>query len=364
MVRTRGGVNTSENATKGKKKVVETSSETCKEDEPQVVEVKAQKLKGQKKEKTKGSRGKGSKAPAMTKRRRGRAGDSTSAEAEIVVDLLEHTAAKSVIDPMGNTNESSNLTNNVVSATVVDNFERGDVNVDTTMEDVEGMAFYVPSSTGTEDVTAGNDDNVTPRIFDTGIDAADLPEERTGKTNLNKRKHKTGADAGEPFEPKKKLSKEERAAKRVERKARKADEKIVEEKAADDDVHEMVEDQVPLKSEPRADSDEEDVSVVISRRRKGKGKLKLNENKTRVGNKRIPKNVAEIFTTNVALNSKEEEAKWKFVVSRRIAVERILFEVTKKNADIMGILEDTGVMPTVETVGPYYPKLVREFIGT
>ncbi|GAA0151771.1 hypothetical protein LIER_10420 [Lithospermum erythrorhizon] len=28
----------------------------------------------------------------------------------------------------------------------------------------------------------------------------------------------------------------------------------------------------------------------------------------------------------------------------------------------MGILKDARVMPTVESVGPYFPKLVREFI--
>ncbi|GAA0139333.1 hypothetical protein LIER_00899 [Lithospermum erythrorhizon] len=40
----------------------------------------------------------------------------------------------------------------------------------------------------------------------------------------------------------------------------------------------------------------------------------------------------------------------------------MLSEVTKKNVDIMGIIGNAGVMPTVEIVGPYYPKLVRDFI--
>ncbi|GAA0161094.1 hypothetical protein LIER_17493 [Lithospermum erythrorhizon] len=84
------------------------------------------------------------------------------------------------------------------------------------------------------------------------------------------------------------------------------------------------------------DSKDEDVAVVISRRRKAKGKLKINENRSRVGNKRIPKNVVVVSTENVALNSEEEKGKWKFVASRRIAVERMLSQVTKKNADSMG----------------------------
>ncbi|GAA0160596.1 hypothetical protein LIER_17115 [Lithospermum erythrorhizon] len=40
----------------------------------------------------------------------------------------------------------------------------------------------------------------------------------------------------------------------------------------------------------------------------------------------------------------------------------MLSKITQKNPNIMGILEEVGVMPTVATIGPYYPKLVREFI--
>ncbi|GAA0171802.1 hypothetical protein LIER_25754 [Lithospermum erythrorhizon] len=117
------------------------------------------------------------------------------------------------------------------------------------------------------------------------------------------------------------------------------------------------------KGSMRVEVVEELVSVDVrpTSRRKGKGKLKINENKNRVGINRIPKNVVHVPTENVALHLEEEEAEWKFVASRRIAAERMLSEVTKKNVDIMGILKDVGVMPTVETIGPYYPKLVREF---
>ncbi|GAA0144786.1 hypothetical protein LIER_42827 [Lithospermum erythrorhizon] len=109
-------------------------------------------------------------------------------------------------------------------------------------------------------------------------------------------------------------------------------------------------------------SDEKDIASIIIKRKKAKGKLKIDENKSRVGNKRIPKNVVAVSTENVALNSEEEEVKWRFMASMRIAAERMLSEVTKMNADIMGILEDAGVIPTVEIVDPYFPKLVREFI--
>ncbi|GAA0157383.1 hypothetical protein LIER_14661 [Lithospermum erythrorhizon] len=110
------------------------------------------------------------------------------------------------------------------------------------------------------------------------------------------------------------------------------------------------------------ESDVEDMVDVITKRRKATSKLKLNENRTRLANKRVPKNVVAVSTANMALNSKEEQAKWRFVANRRVAAEKMLSEVTKKNANIIGILEGAGVMPTVEAVGPYYPQLVRDFV--
>ncbi|GAA0145715.1 hypothetical protein LIER_05847 [Lithospermum erythrorhizon] len=152
------------------------------------------------------------------------------------------------------------------------------------------------------------------------------------------------------------MSKEERVAnraRRAEKKAREATEKAVEEEAVEDYIQEAEE----------QGSDEEDIAGIIIKRRKAKGKLKLNENRSKVGNKRIPKNVANVFTENVTLNSEEKKnAKGRFVASRRIIAERMLSENTKTIYDIMSILEDAGVMPTIETVDPYYPQLVREFI--
>ncbi|GAA0151561.1 hypothetical protein LIER_10259 [Lithospermum erythrorhizon] len=63
-----------------------------------------------------------------------------------------------------------------------------------------------------------------------------------------------------------------------------------------------------------------------------------------------------------ALNTDDEKARWKFVANRRNAAEWMLSEVTKKNVDIMGMFVDVEVMATVSTVGPYYPKLVKEFV--
>ncbi|GAA0138776.1 hypothetical protein LIER_34976 [Lithospermum erythrorhizon] len=110
------------------------------------------------------------------------------------------------------------------------------------------------------------------------------------------------------------------------------------------------------------DLDTEDVAAVMSRRRKAKEKLRMNDNRIRVGNTKVPKNVVTVPTTNVTLNFEEEQAKWRLVVNRRVAAKKMLSELTKKNANIINILEGARVMPTVEVVGPYYPKLVKEFV--
>ncbi|GAA0141465.1 hypothetical protein LIER_02602 [Lithospermum erythrorhizon] len=303
--------------------------------------------------------------------------DSSCVEADNIADLLEHPTAPSVADSKGKTDEPSNISINVDNVgSGVDNPEGMDVNVsstDDTMNDTskqpsaedlgknvapsvigtvmeETTSIDVPSADGTHDVTVERED-VTPSVTDTDADVETHEEDGQEKKKSKKRKHKRGDDKGEASEFEKKPSKEERATKKVrraERKAKKAAEKIVEEQ---DDVQEITEEQVPVNGRPTA-----------SDREKPMGKLKINENRSRVGNKRIPKNIVVVSTENVVLNSEENEAKWKFVSSRRIIDERLLSENTKKNVDIMSILEGAGFMPTVKTVGPYYPQLVREFI--
>ncbi|GAA0162712.1 hypothetical protein LIER_18744 [Lithospermum erythrorhizon] len=49
--------------------------------------------------------------------------------------------------------------------------------------------------------------------------------------------------------------------------------------------------------------DDGDVEAVMSRRRKARGKAKINDNITRVGNKRVPKNIPDVPTDDVSLNT-------------------------------------------------------------
>ncbi|GAA0183441.1 hypothetical protein LIER_30850 [Lithospermum erythrorhizon] len=255
----------------------------------------------------------------------------------------------------------------------------GDVlepNVDDSGKDpvVEGMDTDIPTVVDTEPVIAkAADEGVIPSVSDKDVETARnierptigqgvddtmdaniqevIPEDVGQKKKSKKTKHKKSADAGESFVPKKKLSKEERVVKKARKSERRA-RRVAQEAAKEEEVvppvtQPAVDDEWLPEHEPQRgdsqekvqDSDSKDVVVVMSRRRKTKGKLRMNENRTKVRNKRIPKNVVAVSTANLSLNSEEEEARWKFVTNRRIAAEKMLSEATKKNLNIMGILE-------------------------
>ncbi|GAA0167196.1 hypothetical protein LIER_22183 [Lithospermum erythrorhizon] len=63
------------------------------------------------------------------------------------------------------------------------------------------------------------------------------------------------------------------------------------------------------------------------------------------------------------INDDEANARCRFIHNRRIDAEEMMFEVTNKNIDIMGILEDACVMTTVEIIGLFQTKLVRRVIS-
>ncbi|GAA0147627.1 hypothetical protein LIER_07282 [Lithospermum erythrorhizon] len=246
----------------------------------------------------------------------------------------------------------------------------------------KGMDADIPSVTDIEAEPAENMErpSVGHRVDDILDDDIHevIPEDAGPKKKSKKRKHKNNADVGESSIPEKKLSKEEKAAKRVrkaERRARRAAQEAANNEEAEDNVPKEVRSSVVQpdvsdewlpENEPQGgnadeetqDFEEENVTAIMEKRRKAKGKLRMNENRARIGNRRIPKNVAAVSTVNVSLNTKEEQARWRFVANRRIVVEKMLSKVTQKNPNIMSILEEAGVMPTVEVAGQYYPTLV------
>ncbi|GAA0142954.1 hypothetical protein LIER_03744 [Lithospermum erythrorhizon] len=273
--------------------------------------------------------------------------DSSVAEISEVVDVSDPSVKPLIDDTMGDGVDVPHV-DNVTEDVEVPSTEGLDVNVNPSVEDMlnglkdsthsggdvlrpsvddfvkdtvaDGMNADIPSVVDTEPVIAkATDESVIPSVTDKDIEIAEnietigrgvddtmdvdiqevISEDAGQKKKSKKRKHKKSADIGESSVPMKKLSKEERAAKKArkaERRARKATQEAAEEE-----------------EEEVQDSDSEDVVVVMSRRKKAKGKLRMNKNRTRVGNKRIPKNVAAVSRANVSLNSEEEEARCKFV---------------------------------------------------
>ncbi|GAA0153164.1 hypothetical protein LIER_37627 [Lithospermum erythrorhizon] len=110
-------------------------------------------------------------------------------------------------------------------------------------------------------------------------------------------------------------------------------------------------------------SDDEDVVVVMSKRRTASENLNMDQNRFRVGNKIILKNIVFVPLDCMIINDDEANVRYRFIYNRRIDAEEMMFEVTNKNVDIMGILEDACVMTTVEIINLFQTKLVRRVIS-
>ncbi|XP_057452148.1 uncharacterized protein LOC130743954 [Lotus japonicus] len=84
--------------------------------------------------------------------------------------------------------------------------------------------------------------------------------------------------------------------------------------------------------------------------------------KKRIKVKRIPLNVPEAPIDNVFFHFASSAQSWKFVVQRRLAIERELHEDALELKEIMDLLADAGLMKTVKDIGRCFSQLVREFI--
>ncbi|XP_057426090.1 uncharacterized protein LOC130719481 [Lotus japonicus] len=76
----------------------------------------------------------------------------------------------------------------------------------------------------------------------------------------------------------------------------------------------------------------------------------------------IPLNVPEAPIDNVSFHFASFAQSWKFVVQRRLAIERELHEDALELKEIMDLLVDAGLMKTVKDIGRFFTHLVREFI--
>ncbi|XP_057444124.1 uncharacterized protein LOC130736299 [Lotus japonicus] len=100
-------------------------------------------------------------------------------------------------------------------------------------------------------------------------------------------------------------------------------------------------------SEFDVEPDVPDISTTARKRMKGK---------------RIPVNVPNAPVDNVSIHFPDSAQRWKYVVQRRLAIERELHEDAFELQEIMEVISAAFFMKTVKDLGRCFDKLVREFI--
>ncbi|XP_050889833.1 uncharacterized protein LOC127095145 [Lathyrus oleraceus] len=134
------------------------------------------------------------------------------------------------------------------------------------------------------------------------------------------------------------------------------------------------------------DSDDEPIGKILApgiakrlKNRKGKGiessntpskslKRRTSVRPTKGGarkhsyGKKIPTNIHEVPIDNISFHSVENIEKWKFVYQRRMALERELGKDAFECKEVIGLIQEAGLMKSVSDFGKFYEMLVKEFI--
>ncbi|XP_050918637.1 uncharacterized protein LOC127136078 [Lathyrus oleraceus] len=74
------------------------------------------------------------------------------------------------------------------------------------------------------------------------------------------------------------------------------------------------------------------------------------------------RSVVELMTTRKAKKTAGGTAKWKFMIQRRVAVERELGKDVAEVKEVMDLIKDVGLLKTVTGFSQCYEGLVKEFI--
>ncbi|XP_050889705.1 uncharacterized protein LOC127094993 [Lathyrus oleraceus] len=67
---------------------------------------------------------------------------------------------------------------------------------------------------------------------------------------------------------------------------------------------------------------------------------------------------------NASLHYVKNEERWKYIIQRRVALERGLGKDALTCKEVMELIEDAGLMKTVTRFGPCYENLVKDFVVT
>lgn len=81
-----------------------------------------------------------------------------------------------------------------------------------------------------------------------------------------------------------------------------------------------------------------------------------------VGGQKLPKGVPPAHLDNVSLHEEDRVRKWRYVYHRTVFLEKELSKEALKIDVIMELLHDAQRIKTVSRIGPYFPRLVKEFI--
>ncbi|PNX62183.1 envelope-like protein, partial [Trifolium pratense] len=77
---------------------------------------------------------------------------------------------------------------------------------------------------------------------------------------------------------------------------------------------------------------------------------------------RISPNIPSVPIDNISFHCVENADRWKFVVKRRLAVERNLSEEFLLCQDLVNLINEAGMIKAVSELGKCYEKLTREFL--
>ncbi|XP_057452858.1 uncharacterized protein LOC130744716 [Lotus japonicus] len=100
-------------------------------------------------------------------------------------------------------------------------------------------------------------------------------------------------------------------------------------------------------SEDDVEPDVPDISTTARKQMKGK---------------KIPQHVPDAPMDNVSFHFPYSAQRWKYVVQRRLSIERELHEDALELQEIIEVVSAAGLMKTVKDLGICFDKLVREFI--
>jgi len=78
--------------------------------------------------------------------------------------------------------------------------------------------------------------------------------------------------------------------------------------------------------------------------------------------KKIPQNVPAVPIDNISFHHVENAVRWKFFLQRRLAIERNLSQDMLDCKELVALLNEAGLMKTVQGMGNCYEMLTKEFL--